>query len=197
MQLHYGSGSRRERKGNEDWQPPTMAFREHDDAAPSPRVGSCDFGLSEETGRIVLTTLRQGCRALPVSPQDRDDLVQDVVLWIARHRIASRPITKGWLWSTLSRFAWTAHHAPRWQTALDELPEGREPTRAPRRPSASLEELTRSLGEKERRVVELLLEGHTWESALRQLGICHGSGSRWRSRIRRLVACALGREPKD
>ena len=191
MQLLYGFGTSkeldRERAGR-----PTMGPREPDDNIVSARVEGGGFGLSEETGRIVLATLRLRCRALPIPPEDREDIVQDVAIWIARHRIASRPVTKAWLWSTLSRFASNFRPVQKREMALDDLPEGTEPTRAPRRPSASIEELTRGLGKKERRVVALRLEGHTWESALRQVGICHGTHSRWRSRIRRTIGKALG-----
>jgi hypothetical protein len=76
---------------------------------------------------------------------------------------------------------------------LDVFRGSAEPTRAPRRSSASIEELTRDLGQREKRVVKLLLEGHKWESALQQIGICHGSQSRWRSRIRRGIEKVLDR----
>jgi len=153
--------------------------------------------MSEETGRIVLTLLRRQSRELRIPPEDREDVVQDVAIWIARHREDGRPITGAWLRSTLTQFARSVSRAHRRETPLDDLRARAEPTRAPRRPSASTEELTRNLGERERRVVELLLEGHTWEAALQRMGICHGSQSRWRSRIRRGIATVFGKSPRE
>jgi len=151
------------------------------------------LSMSDETARLVLSQLRRQTRELHIPPEDREDLVQEVAIWIARHREAGRPITEVWLRSTLGQFARSVNRAHRREKPLDDLRADAEPTRAPRQPSASIEELTRNLGKKERRVVELLVEGHSWESALRRMGICHGSQSRWRSRIRRGIAAILGR----
>ena len=147
--------------------------------------------LSSETGEMVLSQLQRRSRALRIPPEDRDDLVQNVVIWIGRHREASRPVTPAWLWSTLVKFARRIRRPRRREAPLSDLPAHSEPTRAPRRVSASVAELTRGLGRTERKVVELLLEGHTWESALRTLGICRGSHSQWRSRIRERIRAAL------
>ena len=168
-----------------------------EDAVAQDQAGDVRPVMSEETGRTVLTLLRRQSRALPIPPEDREDLVQEVAIWIAHHRVAGRPITEAWLRSTLAQFARSIGRAHRRESPLDDLPANAEPTRAPRRPSASSEELTRDLGERERRVVELILEGHTWESALQQTGICHGSQSRWRSRIRRGIAKVFGRSPRE
>ena len=157
---------------------------ERDDAAP--------LEMSEETARTVLAHLKRRSRTLRIAPEDREDLVQDVTIWIASHREAGRPITRAWLSSTLDQFARSVRRAYRRELPLDDLQVDAEPTRAPRRPSASIEELTRELGQREKRVVELLLEGHRWESALHRLGICHGSRSRWRSRIRRSLEKVIG-----
>ncbi|MGA7991993.1 MAG: hypothetical protein WCC53_11210 [Thermoanaerobaculia bacterium] len=147
--------------------------------------------LSSETGKIVLAQLRRQSRALRVAPEDRDDIVQDVAIWIARHREADRPITTAWLRSLLLKFARSVGRPRRRETALSDVLSGAEPTRAPRRVSASPAELTQGLGQRERRVVELLLEGHTWEAALRSLGIRRGSHSRWRARIRERIRKTL------
>ncbi len=142
--------------------------------------------LSDETGRVVLDHLRRQCRALRIPREDSEDLVQDVAIWIGLHREADRQITPGWLWSTLLQFARTVRRLRRREVPLD-LYTLREPTRPPRRLSPSIEELTRRLGETERRVIELLLEGHTWQSALDRVGVRAGSRSRWRARIRRAI----------
>lgn len=163
-----------------------------DDTVAPERADDVPLALSEDTGKIVLDLLRRRSRTLDIPPEDREDLVQEVAIWIAHHRVAGRPITEAWLWSTLAQFARSVNRAHQREKPLDDLRADAEPTRAPRRPSASTDELTRNLGEKERRVVELLLEGHTWESALQQMGICHGSQSRWRSRIRQGIARVLG-----
>ena len=147
--------------------------------------------LSEETGEIVLTQLQRRSKSLPIPRNEQDDLVQDVAIWIGCHREPGRPVTTAWLWSALEKFARGARRPKQREIALEDLPAGFEPTRPPRRASASLAELTRELGHAERRVVESLLEGHTWESALGSLGIRHGSQSRWRSRIRRRLEKTL------
>ncbi len=168
-----------------------------EDAVAQDQADDVRPAMSEETGRTVLTLLRRQSRALPIPPEDREDLVQEVAIWIAHHREAGRPITEAWLRSTLTQFARSVGRAQRRESPLDDLPANAEPTRPPRRPSASAEELTRNLGEKEKRVVELLLEGHTWESALQRMGVCHGSQSRWRSRIRLGIAKMLGRAREE
>lgn len=155
------------------------------------------LAMSEETGKHVLTLLRRQSQALQIPPEDREDLVQEVAIWIAHHREAGRPITEAWLRSVLAQFARSISRTHRRETPLDDLRANTELTRTPRRPSASTEELTRDLGERERKVVELILEGHTWESALQRLGIRHGSQSRWRSRIRRGIVKMLGRSPQE
>lgn len=170
---------------------------ETDDTVVLERAGDGRLAMSEETARTVLRLLRRRSRALHILPEDREDLVQDVAIWIAHHRQVGRPITKAWLWSTLAQFARSVNRSHRREMPLDDLRPDSEPTRASRRPSASIEELTRGLGQNERRVVELLLEGHTWESALQRMGICHGSQSRWRSRIRRGIATVLGRSRQE
>jgi DNA-directed RNA polymerase specialized sigma24 family protein len=166
---------------------------EKDGGAVSARVDESRPRMTEETGKTVLTLLRRQSRALRIPPEDREDVVQDVAIWIAHHREAGRPITESWLRSTLVQFARSVSRAQRRETPLDDLRAHAEPTRPPRRPSASTEELTRNLGEREKKVVDLLLEGHTWESALHRIGIRHGSQSRWRSRIRRGIATVFGR----
>jgi DNA-directed RNA polymerase specialized sigma24 family protein len=169
----------------------------NDDTVVSARVDDGRTEMSEETGKTVLALLRRQSRALHIPPGDREDVVQEVAIWIAHHREIGRPITEAWLWSTLAQFARRASRAHRREAPLDDLRAHGEPTRAPRRPSASTEELTRNLGERERRVVELLLEGHTWESALQLMGICHGSQSRWRLRIRRGISTVFGKSPQE
>jgi DNA-directed RNA polymerase specialized sigma24 family protein len=164
-----------------------------DDRVVPDRADNGRLAFSEETAGRVLAQLQRRSRALHISPQDREDLVQDVAIWIALHREAGRPITEAWLWSTLGQFARSVRRAHRHEMPLDVLRASAEPTRAPRRPSASIEQLTRDLGQREKRVVELLLEGHKWESALQRIGICHGSQSRWRTRIRRGIEKMLGR----
>ncbi len=167
------------------------------DAVGPERADRGRLAISDETARNVLIRLLRRARELHIPPAEREDLVQEVAIWIARHREAGRPITEAWLRSTLGQFARSLHRARRREKPLDDLQADAEPTRAPRRPSATIEELTRDLGEKERRIVELRLEGHSWESALQRMGICHGSGSRWRSRIRRGIARVLGISRKD
>ncbi len=171
------------------------------DAATQP-LDDATTALSEETGRIVLTQLTRRSRALRIPPEDREDLVQDVAIWIASHREAGRPITNAWLWSALAKFARSVRRPKKREVALEELRAKAEPTRPPRRASATVAELTRNLGPTERRVVERLLEGETWESALAEHGVRHGSQTRWRSRIRRGIEAALrgglspSREPR-
>ncbi len=170
-------------------------------AAAQPIDDGCT-ALSEETGRIVLSQLRRRSMALRIPPEDREDLVQDVAIWIASHREAGRPITNAWLWSALTKFARSIRRPKKREVALEELRAKTEPTRLPRRASATVAELTRNLGPTEKMVVERLLEGHTWESALQEHGIRHGSQTRWRSRIRRGIEAALrgglspSREPR-
>ncbi len=165
--------------------------------AAEPPIDDGLAALSEETGRLVLAQLRRRSRALRIPPEDREDLVQDVAIWIASHREAGRPITNAWLWSALAKFARSVRRPKKREVALEELRAKGEPTRPPRRASASVAELTRNLGPTEKKVVERLLEGHTWESALAEHGIRHGSQTRWRSRIRRGIEKALrgGRSP--
>lgn len=170
-----------------------MGGRAIDEATVPEGAEDDRLAMSEETARTVLAHLKRRSRTLRIAPEDREDLVQDVAIWIARHREAGRPITRAWLWSTLDQFARSVRRARRRELPLDDLRAAAEPTRARRQPSASIEELTRTLGQTERRVVELLLEGHPWESALQRLGICHGSRSRWRSRIRRGIEAVIGR----
>ena len=174
-----------------------MRRLETDDTVVLERADDGRLAMSEETARNVLTLLRRRSRELHIPPEDREDLVQDVAIWIAHHRQAGRPITEAWLRSTLAQFARSVSRAHRRERPLDDLRPASEPTRASRRPSASIEELTRDLGPNEKRVVGLLLEGHTWESALQRMGICHGSQSRWRSRIRRGIAKVLGRKGQE
>jgi len=169
----------------------TVYGLEKDRADAPEKSGEGRMALSEETGRLVLAQLRRQCRALRIPREDREDLVQDVAIWIGLHRTADRPVSPSWLWSTLRRFARAVGRPRRREVPLEELPDHREPTRPPRRVSASIDELRRRLGESERRVVDLLLEGHTWPSALDRLGVSAGSRSRWRSRIRRATRSAM------
>jgi len=53
---------------------------ERDDAAP--------LEMSEETARTVLAHLKRRSRTLRIAPEDREDLVQDVTIWVASHREA-------------------------------------------------------------------------------------------------------------
>jgi len=173
-----------------------MSASESTDQSDPARDGRGGMHLSSETGEMVLSQLQRRSRTLRIPPEDRDDLVQDVAIWIAHHREDDRPITPAWLWSTLVKFARRVRRPRRREAALSDLPAHAEPTRAPRRVSASVAELTRGLGQTERKVVELLLEGNTWESALRTLGICRGSHSQWRSRIRERIRNALEKTRK-